>query len=155
MVYRTLLRVVSRALVLPIFLCLCLAACSRTDTPVGTPKPEDGPSVGGTWAGQASSEYVTLPLRLELQQTGSALTGTVTMVDAPAPELNVTGQVAAPNVNFSFTYDLGSVGGGANVVARYAFSGAVTGGTMAGNFTVSVDGAGAPVPGTFSFQKQP
>lgn len=154
MFYRALPQVVSRAFALPIFLGLCLAACSRTEPPV-TPTPSDGLNVSGTWAGQASSEYVAMPLRLELHQNGSALTGTVTMSDAPTPELSVTGQVDAPNVTLSFAYDLGSVGGGANVVARYAFSGTVTGNTMAGDFSVSVDGAGAPVPGTFSFQKQP
>ncbi len=135
----------SRALTLLLLVSLVLTACSKNETL----------NVSGIWVGEATSE-VTLPLRLDLEQTGQTLTGTVTL--AEVVELDLTGKVDAQQVSFSFSYNLGSISGGNEIVAYYAFTGTVTGNTLAGDVSVSADSAGPPLPpvaGTFKVQKQP
>ena len=133
----------SRALALLLLLSSLLTACSKPETL----------DISGVWIGEAATEYVTLPLRLELKQTGQTLKG---MAASGGVVLdNLTGRVDAQQVTFSFSYNAGSIGGGAEFIARYAFTGTVTDDALTGDMSVSVDGAGPPLPGTFKFQKQP
>ena len=109
--------------------------------------------VSGVWVGEIVTEYATMPLRLDLEQTGQTLTGTATSETVMLDTL--TGKVDAKQVNFSFFYNAGSIGSVDEVIARYAFTGTVTGDTLAGDVTFSANGFGPPLPGTFKFQKQP
>ena len=134
----------SRALAFLLLLSLLLAACSK----------QESLNVSGTWIGEAVSEYQNVPLRLEFVQTGQMLSGTVTFAEAVELD-DLTGKVDAQQVSFSFSYNIGSIGGGDNLITRYTFTGTVAGDTLAGDVAFSVDGLGQPLPGTFKFQKQP
>ncbi len=134
----------SRALTLLFLLSLFLAACSKPEVP----------TISGVWVGEAASEYATTPVRLELVQTGQTLTGVATLAGTLESD-NLTGKVDAQQITLSFSYDLGSISGGNDLIARYAFVGTVTGSTMTGDANYSVEGSGPPLLGTFKFQKQP
>ena len=142
----------ARALTWLLLAAFVLSGCSKP----AVSKPA-GLDVSGVWVGEAVSEYATVPLRLELTQTGQTLTGTATST-APvgtATSDDLSGKVDAQQVTFSFSYNLGSINGSAEIIARYAFVGTVTGSTMTGNVTFSAEGFGPPQPGTFAFQKHP
>ena len=137
----------SRALTFMLLAAFALTGCSK---PAGL-------DVSGVWTGDITSEYITAPLRLELSQTGQMLTGTATSTTlAETVTLdNLSGKVNAPQITLSFSYNLGSIGGSDELIVRYAFVGTVSGNTLAGDVSVSIDGGGPPVPGTFELQKQP
>jgi hypothetical protein len=97
-----------------------------TSAPAATPLPPAG-GLSGVWSGKYDGIY-TGTFALTWQQSGAGVTGTI-VLSSPARTLSITGNEAGTAINF------GAVGG-------VTYTGAVSGNSMSGTYTVPGTGSG-------------
>lgn len=115
----------------------------------GSPTEPTAPTLSGRWTGQINATVEPFPLvpgEMQLTQSGSSVTGTVTINNARTG--NITGSLSGTRFTGGWIYtDL--CGGSASFSADLLQNGT----NLTGSYTSS-DCLGSNI-GTFSFQKQP